>query len=111
MEYNFIDGGSKDNLPVEILQDLGVGRVLALAFDVSGYERETGLDGMMKVVWRALDLYSIDRTRRSIKMADYCVMIKNSNTAIFSMENFRQTIREGYDCVMEHKDELVRLFK
>ena len=109
-EYNFIDGGSKDNLPVEILQDMGVGKVLALAFDVSQYDRETGLDGMMKVVWRALDLYSIDRTRKSIKMADYCVMIKNSNTAIFSMENFKQTIQEGYDSVMAHKEELLKMF-
>lgn len=108
--YNFIDGGSKDNLPVQILKDMGVGKILAIAFDISDYTPETGLDGMMKVVWRALDLYSIDKTRRSMKEADYCVQIKNSNTAIFSMENFETTIREGYDCVMKHKDELVRLF-
>ena len=82
-QYNFIDGGSKDNLPVKVL---------------------------MKVVWRALDLYSINSTRESRKLADYCVHIKNSNTAIFSMENFDQTIREGYDCVMACKDDLLRIF-
>ena len=109
-QYNFIDGGSKDNLPVQVLQDMGVGKVLALAFDISEYNRETGLDGMMKVVWRALDLYSIDKTRESMKKADYCVQIKNSKTAIFSMENFDLTIREGYDCVMKNKDELLRVF-
>ena len=110
-QYNFIDGGSKDNLPVQVLKDMGVGKVLAIGFDVSAYTPETGLDGLMKVVWRALDLYSIDKTRESMKLADYCVQIKNSNTAIFSMENFSLTIQEGYDCVMEHKDELLRLFK
>ena len=89
---------------------MGVGKVLAIGFDVSAYTPETGLDGLMKVVWRALDLYSIDKTRESMKLADYCVQIKNSNTAIFSMENFSLTIQEGYDCVMEHKDELLRLF-
>ena len=109
-QYNFIDGGSKDNLPVQVLQDMGVGKVLALAFDISEYNRETGLDGMMKVVWRALDLYSIDKTRESMKKADYCGQIKNSKTAIFSMENFDLTIREGYDCVMKNKDELLRVF-
>ena len=96
--YNFIDGGSKDNLPVQILKDMGVGRILAIAFDISDYTPG------------ALDLYSIDKTRRSMKEADYCVQIKNSNTAIFSMENFETTIREGYDCVMKHKDDLVKLF-
>ncbi len=108
--FNFIDGGSKDNLPVKVLQDMGVGRVLAIGFDISEYVPETGLEGMMKVVWRALDLYSVNSTRESMKMADYCVQIKNSNTAIFSMENFDQTIREGYDCVMAHKAELLRIF-
>ena len=109
--YNFVDGGSKDNLPVKVLQDMGVGKVLAIAFDISDYEPGAGLEGMMKVVWRALDLYSIDKTRESMKMADYCVQIKNSKTAIFSMENFDLTIQEGYDCVMAHKDELLKILK
>ncbi len=109
-QYNLIDGGSKDNLPVKVLRDMGVGKILAIGFDISEYTPETGLDGMMKVVWRALDLYSIDKTRESMKMADYCVKIKNSNTAIFSMENFDLTIQEGYDCVMAHKEEIVKLF-
>ena len=55
-KYNFIDGGSKDNLPTRILRDMGVGRVLALSFDISDYTPETGREGLMKVVWRALDL-------------------------------------------------------
>lgn len=109
-KWNFIDGGSKDNLPVKVLQDMGVGRVLAIGFDIMEYEPETGLEGMMKVLWRALDLYSINSTRKSKEMADYCVDIKNSNTAIFSMENFDLTIQEGYDCVMACKDDLLRIF-
>lgn len=108
--YNFIDGGSKDNLPTKIMRDMGVGKVLALAFDIMDYTPETGLDGMMKVVWRALDLYSINSTRESKKLADYVVDIKNSKTAIFSMDNLTQTIREGYDCVMRCKDDLLRIF-
>ena len=108
--YNFIDGGSKDNLPTKIMRDMGVGKVLALAFDISDYTPETGLDGMMKVVWRALDLYSVNSTRESKKLADYVVEIKNSNTAIFSMENLALTIQEGYDCVMRCREDLLRIF-
>ena len=104
--YNFIDGGSKDNLPVQVLRDMGVGKVLAIGFDISEYTPAKGLDGLMKVIWRALDLYSIDRTRESKRMADYCVDIKNSATAIFSMDNIDLTIQEGYDCVMKHREAL-----
>lgn len=109
-DYNFIDGGSKDNLPVKVLKDMGVGKVLALAFDVMDYTPQTGIDGMMRVIWRALDLYSINGTRKSMKMADYCVQIKNENTAIFTMDNIDETIEEGYRCVMNHKDEILRIF-
>lgn len=108
--YNFVDGGSKDNLPVRILRDMGVGRVLGITFDISGYTPEKGFDGMLKVAFRALDLYSVDGTKRSEKMADYCVEIKNSDAAIFSMSSLDKTIREGYDCVMAHKDNLLRIF-
>lgn len=109
-DYNFIDGGSKDNLPVKVLKNMGVGKVLALAFDVMDYTPQTGIDGMMRVIWRALDLYSINGTRKSMKMADYCVQIKNENTAIFTMDNIDETIEEGYRCVMNHKDEILRIF-
>ena len=110
-DYNFIDGGSKDNLPVKVLKDMGVGKVLALAFDIMDYTPQTGIDGLMKVIWRSLDLYSINGTRKSMAMADYCVQIKNENTAIFSMDNIDQTIDEGYQCVMRHKDEILKIFK
>ena len=109
-QYNFIDGGSKDNLPTKIMRDMGVGKVLAITFDIMDYTPETGLEGMLKVVWRALDLYSINATRESKKLADFCIEIKNSNAAIFAMENLDVTIQEGYDCVMKCKDDLLRIF-
>lgn len=109
-EYNFIDGGSKDNLPVKILKDMGVGKVLALGFNILQYNPDAGLDGLIKVIWRALDVYSIDGTRKSKEMADYAIEIKNKNTQLFSMDNMDETIQEGYDAVMAHKDEILRIF-
>lgn len=109
--YNFIDGGSKDNLPVKILRDMGVGKVLAIGFDILKYNPVAGLDGLIKVIWRALDVYSIDSTREAKKMADYAVEIVNENTQLFSMDNMEETINEGYNAIMAHKDELLRIFK
>lgn len=108
--YNFIDGGSKDNLPVKVLKDMGVGKVLAIGFDIMSYNPNVGLDGLIKVIWRALDVYSIDGTRESMKMADYCVQILNKNTQIFSMGSFDDTIQEGYDAIMAHKEEILKIF-
>lgn len=110
-KYNFIDGGSKDNLPVKILRDMGVGKVLAIGFDIMSYDPDAGLDGLIKVIWRALDVYSIDGTRKSMKMADLAVEIKNENTQLFSIEDVDETIKEGYDAIMAHKDEILKIFK
>ncbi len=109
-KYNFIDGGSKDNLPVKVLKDMGVGKVLALGFNIMNYDPDSGLDGLIKVIWRALDVYSIGGTRKSMKMADYTVEINNKNTQLFSMDSIEETILEGYDAVMEHKNDILKIF-
>ncbi len=105
--YNFIDGGSKDNLPVKVLKDMGVGKVIALGFDLLNYDPKPGLNGLIKVIWRALDVYSINGTRRSMELADYAVKIHNKNTELFEIDNLDETIQEGYDAVMNVKDELL----
>lgn len=109
-EYDFVDGGSKDNLPVRVLKDMGVGKVLAIGFDILQYKPNAGLDGLIKVIWRALDVYSIDGTRESMKLADLAIQIKNENTALFSIDNIDETIQEGYDAIMAQKEEILRIF-
>lgn len=109
-KYNFIDGGSKDNLPVKVLKDMGVGRVLAIGFDIMNYNPDAGLDGLIKVIWRALDVYSINGTRKSMELADYAVEINNENTQLFNIDDVDETIQEGYDAIMEHKEEILRIF-
>lgn len=108
--YNFIDGGSKDNLPVKVLKDMGVGRVLAIGFDIMSYNPDNGLDGLIKVIWRALDVYSIDGTRKSMELADLAVEIRNENTQLFSIDSVDETIQEGYDAIMANKEEILRIF-
>ena len=108
--YNFIDGGSKDNLPVKVLKDMGVGKVLAIGFDIMSYDPDAGLDGLIKVIWRALDVYSIDGTRESRKLADLSIEIKNENTQLFAIDSVDETIQEGYNAIMAHKEEILSIF-
>lgn len=109
-EYDFIDGGSKDNLPVKILKDMGVGKVLALGFDISKYKKDVGLAGVFKVVLRALDVYSINSTRDSMKAADLAVEIVNDSAELFSIDNMDRTIEDGYNAVMKNRDKILRIF-
>ena len=36
--------------------------------------------------------------------------IKNENTQLFSMDSVDETIQEGYDAIMAHKDEILKVF-
>ena len=74
------------------------------------YDPDAGLDGLIKVIWRALDVYSIDGTRKSQKLADLAIEIKNENTQLFAIDSVDETIQEGYDTIMAHKDEILRIF-
>ena len=97
-------------MPVKVLKDMGVGKVLAIGFNIINYNPDAGLGGLIKVIWRALDVYSIDGTRESMKMADYAVEINNENTQLFSMDSVDETIQEGYDAIMANKAEIIRIF-
>ena len=74
---------------------MGVGKVLAIGFDIMTYNPDAGLGGLIKVIWRALDVYSIDGTRESKKMADLAIDIKNENTQLFSMDSVTKPFRRA----------------
>ena len=57
-----------------------------------------------------LDVYSIDGTRKSQKLADLAIEIKNENTQLFAIDSVDETIQEGYDTIMAHKDEILKIF-
>ena len=53
-KYNFIDGGTVDNLPVQVLKDMGATKTIAISFDLNKYTPSRSLEG---VLVRALDIF------------------------------------------------------
>lgn len=53
-KYNFIDGGTKDNLPVKVLKDIGAEKVIAISFDLTHY---TPSDNIFNIILRAVDIF------------------------------------------------------
>lgn len=102
--YNFIDGGTKENLPVEVLKDLGMDRVIAISFAYKTYHPNRGI---INLFLRVLDIFPSDRLRSSKHLADYVISIVDDDTALLEIEDFSATIQKGYDAVMNQKDSLL----
>ena len=63
-KYNFIDGGTKDNLPVQVLKDMGATKTIALSFKIDDYEPK---EDMFAILLRTVDIFSLKDVRRARK--------------------------------------------
>lgn len=105
-KYNFIDGGTKDNLPVKVLKDMGAEKVIALSFDITNY---TPSDNILSILLRAVDIFSLKDVRKAQKQADLAIEIQNDDTSLLQTDNIQKCFQIGYDTIMKHKEEIEKL--
>ena len=107
-QYNFIDGGTKDNLPVQVLRDMGADKVLALSFKIDEYEPK---EDIFAVLLRAVDIFSLEDVRNAQKKSDLALEIDASGTSLLKIDDVDKVIETGYDTIMAHKEEILNLIK
>lgn len=105
-KYNFIDGGTKDNLPVKILKNMGAEKTLALNFRIDDY---TPREDIFAVLLRAVDIFSLEDVRNAQKIADLSIEIDAAGTGLLVIDNFDELIQVGYDTIMKNKDKILSL--
>lgn len=107
-EYNFVDGGTKDNLPIQILKDMGATKTLGLSFKIDPYEPK---DDLMAILLRVCDIFSLKDVREAQKISDYFIEIDVSGTSLLSIDDMDKCYQVGYDTIMANKDEILKLVK
>lgn len=105
-KYNFIDGGTVDNLPTKVLKDLGATKIIAICFDVTNYTPSKSLEG---VIIRTLDIFSNSDVEQSKKIADVSIEIYNPDTSLLTMNDIKKTIENGYNSVINNKDKILSI--
>ncbi len=103
-KHNFLDGGTVDNLPVKILNDMGAKKTIAISFDLTKYTPAKSLEG---VLIRALDIFSNPGVQNAKKIADIAIEIYNPDASLLSMDEIDKTVKNGYDAVMKNKDKIL----
>ncbi len=107
-KYNFIDGGTKDNLPVKILKDMGADKTLALSFRIDDYEPE---NDVLAILLRTVDIFSLKDVRKAQKEADLAIEIDAKGASLLEIDNADKLVETGYQTIMNHKDEILKLIK
>lgn len=102
-KYNFIDGGTKDNLPVKVLKDMGAEKVIAISFDLTHY---TPSDNIFNIILRAVDIFSLKDVREAQKLADISIEIRNDDTSLLQTDNLEKCMQIGYETIMKNKEEI-----
>lgn len=107
-DYIFIDGGTKDNLPVGVLKKMGADRVVGLSFKLDRYKEDSNL---LDTILRACDIFSDRDVKNAQKLCDVVIEIDIEQAKLLSIKNIDEAIKIGYDSVMSKKDEILKLFE
>lgn len=106
-KYNFIDGGTKDNLPIQILKDMGATKTLGISFDINGYKPS---DNILSILLRTVDIFSLKDVRAAQKIADLAIEIDTKGTSLLEITDLEQCYQIGYDTVMNYKKQILELY-
>lgn len=107
-KYNFIDGGTKDNLPIKILKDMGADKTLALSFRIDDYEPK---EDILAILLRTVDIFSLKDVRKAQKESDLAIEIDAIGASLLEIDNAEKLIQTGYDTIMNNKEKILRILK
>lgn len=102
--YNFIDGGTKNNLQVDVLKKQGADKIISVSFDLNSYKPN---NNFMDVAIRALDIFSLENVTKGRNNSDIAAIVKTEDTSLLGIKDTKAVIKAGYDAIMEHKNEIL----
>ncbi|MBR3153313.1 MAG: hypothetical protein IKF52_06990 [Clostridia bacterium] len=105
-DYVFIDGGTKDNLPVDVLKKMGAGKILGISFKLDNYKDDSNL---LDTILRACDIFSYRDVVASQEKCDAYLEIDIAQAKLLSIDSVDEAIKIGYDTVMKNKEKILGL--
>ncbi len=107
-KYSFMDGGTKDNLPIQVLKDMGADKTLGISFKLDEYKSEGNL---LATILRACDIFSLKDVKKAQEIADYFFEIDVANAKLLEIQEMDKCIQIGYEEVMKHKEKILELVR
>ena len=108
-KYNFIDGGTKDNLPVKVLKDMGADITIGLSFKLDDYDAEN--QNVLSILLRTVDILSLKDVISAQKEASIAIEIDAKGTSLMVIDDIDKCIEVGYRSIMDNKESILNLIK
>lgn len=112
-----VDGGMKNNLPVDVVKAMGADYVIAVDLTQNkrkekkfSLKEKTGIGGILDYLISRPDLKTY---YENVKMADIYINpdLKGFSAASFNSKAISEMIERGYEAALDKQDELVKLRK
>ncbi len=103
-DFCFIDGGTVDNLPVDVLKDLGAEKTLSLSFKMDEFK---GTENLFSIILRACDIFSLKDVNEGRKLCDADIEIDIANAKLLKIDDIDSSIKIGYESIMKNKEKIL----
>lgn len=104
--YNFIDGGTKDNLPINALKDMGADVTIGLSFKLDDYNIEE--ENVLGTILRTVDIFALKDVLKAQKEANLAIEIDAKGTSLMEIDDIDKCINVGYNAIMSNKEKILK---
>lgn len=107
---HLIDGGIRNNVPVDVVREMGANVVFAI--DVN-HLRGTGTESLstFSVLSSTIGIMMQAKVDQTLKMADLIFEPSLETFSPLKLEGIDEMIQIGYDTVMANKDKIIKMLK
>lgn len=104
--YELVDGGLRQNLPIEPIYDYGCTKSIAVIMHSIDKVELDQLDKLMDLGNRVLDIMRIEADIHHVEQADVVINIPLADVAVFEIGRGEYTIKKGLEVVEEHLEDI-----
>lgn len=90
-----VDGGVRDNVPVNVLQNMGAKKVLAVNLGYAGQQKKD-VDNILEIGVQSIDIMSYQISEALVQAADYLLLPRIYDVALLDIDKIPRTIERGY---------------
>ncbi|MFI5224774.1 MAG: patatin-like phospholipase family protein, partial [Nitrospirales bacterium] len=111
VEWNgrvLMDGGLVNNLPTDVVRDMGADFVIAITLRASSMER-TELNTLADILRQSVAIATLQNERRNAQLADLVVAVPLDNKVFLDFGNVSAIIESGYQAAQQNAEKLKAL--